>query len=88
MNALFIDANKITTELEKSLGVEGSKKLHMWYKPGEHPALPDGRQDNTHYSIFGAHQVAKLLAEALCQEVPLLTKYRTNDKPCRINEWK
>lgn len=88
MNCHFIDANQITHDLEQSLGVEGSKKLHMWYKPGEHPALPDGRQDNTHYSIFGAHQVAKLLAEALCQEIPLLTKYRTNDKPCRINEWK
>jgi pectinesterase len=86
MHALFIDANKITSDLEQSLGVEGSKKLHMWYKPGEHPALPDGRQDNTHYNIYGAHQVAKLLADALCQEIPLLSKYRTNDKPCKMEK--
>ena len=86
MHALFIDANKITHDLEQSLGPEGSKKLHMWYKPGEHPALPDGRQDNTHYNIYGAHQVAKLLADALCQEIPLLTKYRTNDKPCKMEK--
>ena len=86
MNCLFVDANKITHELEQSLGVEKPKKLHMWYKPGEHPALPKGRQDNTHYNIYGAHQVAKLLADALCEEIPLLSKYRTNDKPCKMEK--
>ena len=84
MNCYFVDANQITHQLEQSLGVEGSKKLHMWYKPGEHPALPEGRQDNTHYNIWGAHQVARLLAEALCMEIPLLSKYRMDDKPCKM----
>ena len=86
MNCHFVDANRITELLEQSLGVEGSKRLHMWYKPGEHPALPKGRQDNTHYNIWGAHQVAALLAEALCQEIPLLQKYRTADTPCRMEQ--
>jgi len=58
----------------------------MWYKPGEHPALPQGRQDNTHYNIWGAHQVAKLLADALCDEIPLLRKYRADDHPCRMEQ--
>jgi pectinesterase len=86
MHTYFIDANKITHDLETRLGKEGSKKLHMWYKPGEHPALPKGRQDNTHYNIWGAHQVASLLADALCQEIPLLQKYRAKDKPCRMEQ--
>ena len=86
MHCLFVDANQITHDLEQSLGAEGSKRLHMWYKPGEHPALPDGRQDNTHYNIYGAHQVARLLAEALCVEIPLLQKYRTNDEPCKMDK--
>ena len=86
MNCLFVDANKITHDLEQSLGVEGSKKLHMWYKPNEHPALPKGRQDNTHYNIYGAHEVAKRLAEALVVEIPLLEKYRTNDNPCKMEK--
>ena len=76
MNAHFVDATRITHDLEQSLGVEGSKRLHMWYKPGEHPALPDGRQDNTHYNEYGAKVVAGLLADALCEEIPLLKKYR------------
>jgi pectinesterase len=86
MNCHFVDANKITHDLEQSLGVEGSKKLHMWYKPGEHPALPAGRQDNTHYNIYGAHEVAQRLANALCNEIPLLRKYRTNDDTCKMDK--
>ena len=80
MNCHFIDANQITHDLEQSLGVEGSKKLHMWYKPGEEPSLPEGRQDNTHYNIYGAQVVAKLLAEALIEEIPVLSKYFVDGK--------
>lgn len=35
LNVYFVDANKITHDLEQGLGVEGSKKLHMWFIPGE-----------------------------------------------------
>jgi pectinesterase len=38
--------------------------------------VPEGRQDNTHYNVYGAHQVARLLADALCEEIPVLKKYR------------
>jgi len=79
MNVHFVNANKITHDLEQSLGVEGSKKLHMWYKPGEHPALPQGRQDNTHYNIYGAHVVAGLLSDALVKEIPVLERYHIKD---------
>ncbi|MBQ8463556.1 MAG: rhamnogalacturonan acetylesterase [Prevotella sp.] len=84
MNCLFVDANQITHDLEQGLGTEASKKLHMWFLPGEEPSVPNGRQDNTHYNIYGAHQVARLLADALCEQIPLLSRYRTNDDPCRM----
>ena len=77
MNCYFVDANQITHDLEQGLGTEGSKKLHMWYRPGEEPTEPNGKQDNTHYNIHGATVVAGLLADALCQEIPLLSKYRS-----------
>ncbi len=76
MNCHFVDANTITHNLEQGLGTEASKKLHMWYRPGEEPSEPKGKQDNTHYNIYGARVVANLLADALCQEVPILSKYR------------
>lgn len=76
MNVHFVDANQITHDLEQGLGTEASKKLHMWFLPGEEPSVPDGRQDNTHYNVYGAHVVARLLADALCEEIPVLKKYR------------
>ena len=78
MNVHFIDANAITHRLEDSLGVEGSKSLHMIFAPGEEPSVPKGRQDNTHYNVHGAHVVARLLADAMTQEVPVLAAYRTD----------
>ena len=76
MNCHFVDANQITHDLEQGLGREASKKLHMWFLPGTEPSEPKGKQDNTHYNIYGAHQVARLLADALCQEIPVLKAYR------------
>lgn len=78
MNCHFIDANRITHNLEQSLGTEGSKALHMWFLPGTEPSEPKGKQDNTHYNVHGAHVVARLLADALCDEIPLLRACRTD----------
>ncbi len=78
MNCHFIDANQITHDLEQGLGTEESKKLHMWFLPDTEPTEPKGKQDNTHYNIYGAHVVAKLLADALCDEIPILRAYRTD----------
>jgi len=77
MNCYFVDANRITHDLEQGLGTEGSKKLHMWFRPGEEPSEPKGKQDNTHYNIYGAQVVANLLADALCEEIPVLKPFRT-----------
>ena len=77
MNCHFIDANKITHDLEQGLGREASKKLHMWFLPGEEPSEPQGKQDNTHYNKYGAQVVANLLSDALCEEIPVLKAYRT-----------
>ena len=76
MNVHFVDANRITHDLEQGLGTEGSKRLHMWFLPGTEPTEPKGKQDNTHYNVYGAHQVARLLADALCEEIPVLKRYR------------
>lgn len=75
MGVPFVDANKITHDLEQGLGAEKTKKLHMWFLPGETPSLPEGRQDNTHYNIYGANLVAGLLADAIAEQVPALKKY-------------
>jgi lysophospholipase L1-like esterase len=61
----FIDLEYFTELLEISYGFEGSKKLHLHFKKGEHPYYPDGKEDNTHLSLYGAHQVAKIAIQEL-----------------------
>lgn len=75
MGVVFIDANAITHELEQGLGREASKKLHMIFAPGEHPSLPKGRWDNTHYNIYGANQVAVLLIKAVGDKIPQIKSH-------------
>ena len=75
MGVVFIDANAITHELEQGLGREASKKLHMIFAPGEHPSLPKGRWDNTHYNIYGANQVAVLLIKAVGDQIPQINAH-------------
>ena len=74
LNVPFIDANRVTHDLEQGMGIEGSRRLHMWFRPGEHPSVPKGRKDNTHYNVFGATVVAGLLAEEIAHQVPALKK--------------
>ncbi|MBP7857385.1 MAG: rhamnogalacturonan acetylesterase [Prevotella sp.] len=75
LGTYYIDANKLTHDLEQRLGVIGSRQLHMWFKPGEIPSIPEGRHDNTHYNVYGARCVARLLADALGQSIPKLRKH-------------
>lgn len=84
LNVPFIKANQITHDLEQGLGIEGSRKLHMWFKPGEHPSVPQGRKDNTHYNIYGGTVVAGLLADEISRQVPALKKFIDRKKIKKI----
>ena len=75
MNIPFVDANKITHDIETKMGIEGSRKLHMWFRPGEEAREPNGKKDNTHYNEYGAHVVANALADAMGQKVKALRKH-------------
>lgn len=75
MNVPFVDATKITHDIETNLGVVGSRKLHMWLRPGEIASIPKGRKDNTHYTVYGARIVAGALVDAIGEAVPALKKH-------------
>lgn len=75
MKVPFVDATKVTHDIETKLGVAGSRKLHMWFRPGEIASIPKGRQDNTHYNVYGARIVANALADAIAKQVPALKKH-------------
>ena len=75
LNVTFIDLNSLTHKLVEDLGPEKSKKLYLWVQPKTVPALPDGREDNTHLNVHGASIVAEMAAKAVAEAVPELGQY-------------
>ncbi|MFG6685786.1 rhamnogalacturonan acetylesterase [Mariniflexile sp. HNIBRBA6329] len=71
----FIDLQYFTEHLEESYGVEGSKKLHLHFEPGEEPFYKEGKHDDTHLSKLGANEIAKLAVAELKNKVSTLTEY-------------
>ena len=62
---LFIDLEYYSEQLEISYGPEKSKELHLHYKSGEIPYYPDGKNDDTHLSLKGATEIAKIVVSEL-----------------------
>ena len=75
LNVPFVDMNKITHDLVEGLGPEESKKLFMWVEPHTVPAMPKGREDNTHLNIYGGRVIAGLTVDAIAKAVPALAPY-------------
>lgn len=71
----FIDLQYFTEHLEESYGVEGSKKLHLHFEPGEHPYYKEGKHDDTHLSKLGANEIAKLAVAELKKKTSSIVKY-------------
>ncbi|MCK7589067.1 rhamnogalacturonan acetylesterase [Subsaxibacter sp. CAU 1640] len=71
----LIDLQYLTEQLEESYGAEGSKTLHLHYLPNAIPYYPEGKTDDTHLSVLGATEVAKLAVEELRKKVPSLGDY-------------
>lgn len=78
MDVPFVDLQYLTEQLEESYGVEGSKKLHLHFEPGEVSYYPEGKNDDTHLSKLGATEVAKLVVNELKNKVPNLVPYLKN----------
>ena len=68
----LIDLDQKSQELLQQFGPEFSKYLYLQLQPGEHPNYPDGRDDNTHFSEWGARKVAQIvLAEIKTSKLEL-----------------
>lgn len=67
----LLELNKLTMELERSHGVEGSKRLHLHYPGGRYARWSEPVRDDTHYSEYGAERVAALaVQEILRLQIP------------------
>jgi len=62
-NTAFIDMETLTRKLVTEAGPEKSKEFFLFCEPGEYENRPEGAQDSTHLSGYGARKVAGLFAD-------------------------
>ncbi len=61
----LLDLRGRTVALERSLGPEGSRLLHLYLPPGKYAAYPQGAKDDTHHGDYGAARIAELVADEI-----------------------
>lgn len=76
----LIDMQQKSQELIVNAGVEGSKELFLHCKPGEYTRFPEGKEDNTHFSEYGARLMAGLFVEGLKEINSPLVQYLKLDE--------
>lgn len=70
----LIDLQQRTKALVESFGEERSKLLFLHIEPHEYENLPEGKEDDTHLSAYGAFKVADLVAAEMQEVLPELAK--------------
>jgi DNA sulfur modification protein DndE len=73
----LLEMNALTAAMVSGHGVEGSKKLFLWIPAGAYKRKPEGWQDNTHASAYGAERVAALVVQEILRlQLPLADQLR------------
>jgi lysophospholipase L1-like esterase len=76
----LIDLDAKSIAMFGQAGVEASKKLFLWVPAGKYKALPNGKQDNTHFTFAGAIKVADLVVSGIKElHLPIERLLRTSD---------
>ena len=70
--ATLIDLQLSSKVYLESYGAERSKDLFLWLMPGEHENYPEGLEDNTHFSPYGAAAMASLVMQGIMESLPAL----------------
>lgn len=74
-NIPLVDLHHKSQEWLRKEGPESSKGLFLHYSGGIFPKFPQGIEDNTHFSPYGAEVMAKLVAEELVRIVHPLRQF-------------
>ncbi len=72
LSVLFVPMTELTRDLYQRLGPEGSRRLFNQLPAGVWPNYPEGKEDNTHLSRYGAQSIAGMIAAQLRGKVPFL----------------
>jgi lysophospholipase L1-like esterase len=78
-NALLIDLNEMAGILWESLGEETSKLAFVHYPANVFPGQARPIEDNTHFSNYGAYELAKCIVEGIKKNIPELSALLLKD---------
>ncbi|MBB3113751.1 lysophospholipase L1-like esterase [Paenibacillus phyllosphaerae] len=65
LDVKLIDLSQLSIAHYNKIGLAASEKLFLYANPGEYPKYPNGVNDNTHFSGYGAQVIAGLVAGAV-----------------------
>jgi len=71
----LIDLHKRSGELIAAYGVERSKDIFLHIAPGIYERHPDGITDDTHFSEYGAMEMAKLVIDEIRNRIPEMAEH-------------
>jgi lysophospholipase L1-like esterase len=80
-NIPCIDLNAMSKVFYEALGVEKSKVAFVHYPAGSFPGQEKELADNTHFSTYGAYQLAKCVVEGIKAQIPDLAPYILDGLP-------
>jgi lysophospholipase L1-like esterase len=75
LDVYFIDLQSKSENLVLTTGQEKSKELYLWIEPGQYNMYPEGKKDNTHFSVKGATEISSLVAESIKENNWPLAKF-------------
>lgn len=93
-NVAVIDLNAMSKILYEALGPQRSIKAFVHYPANTFPNQPNELKDNTHFSTYGAYQLAKCVVNGIKQNIPELAKLLRQDlvlydpaRPDEVAKW-
>lgn len=75
----LIDLNDMSKTLYEAWGVENSLKAFVHYPANSFPNQPEALKDNTHFSTYGASQIAKCILKGIQDAKLDIAQYITKD---------
>ena len=78
-NVPVIDLNAMSLKLYEALGPEGSKKAFVFHAANTFPGREKALADDSHFSNYGAYELARSVVEGIKGNVPALAKLLADD---------
>ncbi|MFM7242653.1 MAG: rhamnogalacturonan acetylesterase, partial [Planctomycetaceae bacterium] len=66
----LVDLNAMSKRLYQALGVEGSKDVFLHVPAHTYPGQSEPIRDDTHFSAYGAYEIARCVVEGIRRDVP------------------